>query len=110
MIFLTGFPGFIATRLIRRLIEKNPGETFACLVEPRMHALAEKVAGEIEQSSPPPQPSPLKGEGVRIEIIDGDITRPDLGLSRFQMDRMVLEVDKVFHLAAIYDLTVPAAL
>lgn len=102
MIFITGFPGFIAGRLIRRLIQKDPGERYICLVEPRMRALAEKVAKEIEQSS--------GGGGARIEIVDGDITQPNLGISPSQMDRMVAEVDKAFHLAAIYDLTVPAPL
>ncbi|MBI2340499.1 MAG: SDR family oxidoreductase [Deltaproteobacteria bacterium] len=96
MIFITGFPGFIAGRLVRRLIEKDSNSRFVCLVEPRMHSLARKVAGDIDSK--------------KIEIIDGDITQPDLGLSGSQLDRMASIIDSAFHLAAIYDLTVPSPL
>jgi thioester reductase-like protein len=41
----------------------------------------------------------------RIELIEGDITAPDLGIDPAARDSLD-DVNEVWHLAAIYDLTV----
>ena len=43
----------------------------------------------------------------RFEVVTGDITEDELGLSAATADRLAAQVDTVFHLAAIYDLAVP---
>ena len=45
-----------------------------------------------------------------FEVVEGDITLPGLGLAPADHERLSAEVDTVFHLAAIYDLAVPAEL
>src|SRR6476661_4570530 len=89
---LTGFPGFLGTRLVRRLLADDAELGVAALVEPRMAARAQEVAAEIDAE--------------RIEVIPGDITARDLGLGD-RAEALAAEVDTVFHLAAIYDLAVP---
>ncbi|HEX7177137.1 MAG TPA: SDR family oxidoreductase [Pyrinomonadaceae bacterium] len=95
-VFLTGFPGFIAGRLVRRLAED--GARFLLLVQP---ALAERaraeVAGIVEETGTPAR---------NFHILEGDITRPQLGLSPSDLERARSETTAVFHLAAVYDLAV----
>lgn len=95
-IFLTGFPGFIAGRLVRRLAAE--GARFVLLVQPELAARArEDVARMIEETG-------ASAESFRLA--EGDITRPDLGLTREDQKAARNEATVLFHLAAIYDLAV----
>jgi len=96
MIFVTGFPGFIAERLVKRLAKLNG--RFILLVQPaflkRARADVARIAGET-------------GALVeRFSIFEGDITEPNLGMSATNLDRARQETTTLFHLAAIYDLAV----
>src|SRR6185503_7162423 len=88
-IFLTGFPGFIASRLLRRLASE--GGRFLLLVQP---ALAERAKEE------------LKGVAVQtgkpvsdFAILLGDITQPHLGLSPSDLETARSQSTVLFHLA-----------
>ena len=94
--FLTGFPGFIGRRLVRRLLEEDPELRVVALVEERMAGDARAAAADIG--------------GERIEVIAGDISDRRLGLSDEDYARVAGEVRRVYHLAAIYDLAVPVEL
>lgn len=95
-IFLTGFPGFIAGRLVKRLAED--GARFLLLVQPAFieRARAETARIALETGA----------DADRFSIIEGDITQTDLGLSRPELERARSETTMLFHLAAIYDLAV----
>jgi thioester reductase-like protein len=88
---VTGFPGFIGRRLVRRLAAD--GQRVVVLVERRMEDRAREIA-------------PACGEG--IEVVGGDIAERRLGLDDATWERLTAEVTRVYHLAAIYDLAVPA--
>jgi thioester reductase-like protein len=90
---ITGFPGFIATRLVRRLLADDAALRVIALVEDRMAARGRQVADGLGAD--------------RIEVLCGDITRPGLGLGEEDVERLAAEITSVFHLAAIYDLAVP---
>ena len=95
-IFVTGFPGFIATRLVKRLAAE--GARFILLSQPALIATARAAAADIASAM-----------GVDIEkfrIVKGDITEPNLGLSETELIEARRETTTVFHLAAIYDLEV----
>ncbi|HEY2636403.1 MAG TPA: SDR family oxidoreductase [Solirubrobacteraceae bacterium] len=93
---LTGFPGFLGTRLVRRLLADDPEQRVAALVEGRMAQRAQEVAASIDAG--------------RIEVIPADIGERDLGLTPETYERLAAEVTVLFHLAAIYDLAVPIEL
>lgn len=93
--FVTGFPGFIGRRLVRRLVESDPDRRVIALVEPRMRDAAERVAADV---------------GDRVDVVVGDITDRRLGLADADRRRVLAEATHVFHLAAIYDLAVPVEL
>ncbi len=93
---ITGFPGFIGRRLVRRLLDEDASVRVVALVEARMLDAAREAAASIE--------------GERIEVLEGDIADRRLGLSDEDYERLRSEATRVFHLAAIYDLAVPIEL
>jgi len=95
-IFLTGFPGFIAGRLVERLARE--GARFLLLVQP---AFVERARKEIARIAEATGSTP---ESFRV--MEGDITREDLGLTASDLEEARSRTTSVFHLAAIYDLGV----
>jgi thioester reductase-like protein len=95
-IFLTGFPGFIAGRLIERLAAD--GGNFLLLVQP---SFVERARAELAQLA-----AKLDTGTDRFRIVEGDITRERLGMSAHDYETALAETSVVFHLAAIYDLGV----
>jgi thioester reductase-like protein len=92
--FFTGFPGFIARRLVRRLLADEPELRVTALVESRMAGAARSAVAAIEG-------------GERITLVKGDIGERRLGLGEEGFRRLAAEVTDVHHLAAAYDLAVP---
>lgn len=95
-IFLTGFPGFIAGRLVERLADRET--QFFLLVEPRF---VQKAMDEIEEIA--------DFTGTPLEnfvVVEGDITLPKLGIPDADLETIQYETTDVYHLAAVYDLAV----
>jgi nucleoside-diphosphate-sugar epimerase len=86
-VLFTGYPGFLGSELLPRILRRSPNLEAACVVQPKFMALAE----ERRNSSP---------FADRIRLIAGDVTQPGLGSD------MPSDVTEIFHLAAIYDLSV----
>src|SRR2546425_12124073 len=96
-IFVTGFPGFIAERLVKRIAKLNG--RFILLVQP---ALLERARLDVKRIA-----EETGAHIDRLSIAEGDITEPDLGMSAANLDRARQETSTLFHLAAVYDLAVP---
>ena len=100
-VFLTGYPGFLASSLIRQL-NQDHGSSIQCiylLVLPNEETKAQR---ELEYFI-------KKGKlgSEKFKIITGDITMPSLGIDEARLSELKKTVTHVFHLAAIYDLAVP---
>lgn len=96
-IFLTGFPGFIAGRLVEHLA--GPGTQFFLLVQ---RQFVEKSIAGIEEIAAKTG-APLEN----FALIEGDITREDFGISAEDLETVRAETTDIYHLAAAYDLAVP---
>lgn len=95
-LFITGFPGFIANRLLERLAGNDC--RFLLLVQPVLAARAKDELARIAQ---------LTGKPVDdFQLVAGDITRAELGMTPPDVARVLEETTRVFHLAAIYELAV----
>jgi len=94
MRLLTGFPGFLGTEFIARLL-RDPQTRFLVLVQQKFESLAQAHIQSLETRIP--------GAASRIEITLGDLTLPGLGI---QGDARLREVTEVDHFAAIYDLNI----
>jgi len=95
-VFLTGFPGFIAERLVERLAKEE--YQFFLLVQQEFLERAVEAVERISESTK----TPLEN----FAVIAGDITEPDLGIDPDDAATVRYETTDVFHLAAIYDLAV----
>ncbi len=93
VIFFTGFPGFLGTRLVRALADRDPDASFALLVQPKFEDRARRVLSDLSLTD-------------RATLLPGDITAPDLGLGD-RYDAVAEATTQAFHLAAVYDLSIP---
>lgn len=96
-VLLTGFPGFLASGLLPRVLARSADRDAVCLVQPAFADVARVRVKEIESRRPE-----LRG---RIRLAAGDITQPDLGLGA-ERDSLLAATRELYHLAAIYDLAV----
>jgi nucleoside-diphosphate-sugar epimerase len=88
---VTGYPGFIGKRLVEHLAQEGTGRIFA-LVQPRLLEEAKTAAGRVK--------------GTPLEVLAGDVTDLHLGLSGEEVERVASGVTRIFHLAALNQLTV----
>ncbi len=93
--FVTGATGFIGRHLVERLLERE-GDIHVLVREGSL----ERLDALIERW----------GAGDRIKPVVGDLRQPMLGLSDDDVAALKGDVEHVFHLAAIYDMTADAAL
>lgn len=95
--FITGFPGFIANRLLERLARQDCD--FILLVQPSLLGRARDEIARIAQ---------LSGRDVaEFKFVEGDISVPGLGLNGVDHLLVHWNTTRMFHLAAVYDLAVP---
>jgi nucleoside-diphosphate-sugar epimerase len=92
-VLMTGFPGFLGSALLPGIVHRTDTAAI-CLVQPKFTALAKQRVTQLSAAEPA-----LQG---RIQVADGDITQPGLGLG---ID-VLSDVTEAWHLAAAYDLTV----
>ena len=95
MQFLTGFPGFLGSALVERLLERSD-ERITCLVQPAYREQAERRRASLTDAAGVP--------ADRLRLVAGDITESDLGLDDYES--LAAETTTVSHLAAVYDLGV----
>jgi nucleoside-diphosphate-sugar epimerase len=95
-ILFTGFPGFLGSELLPRILARDPEAQAACLVQPKFASLALERAQSITAAHPH-----LDG---RIHMVEGDITLPGLGIAA--PGKWKESTVAIYHLAAVYDLSV----
>ncbi len=100
-VLLTGATGFLGRSLAKELLTESPA-TLLCVVRPgsvdpreRLHA-ALRAAG-VERSVL----ERLVGRDARVRVVEGDLSRPWLGMSRTAFGALADEVDAVCHAGAL---------
>ena len=96
-VFFTGFPGFLGSELLPRVLARSAERRAVCIVQEKFADLARKRVEELTERQ-----CQLRD---RIQLVTGDITEPDLGLGG-ERQRLAGETTEIFHLAAVYDLSV----
>ncbi len=92
MYLVTGASGFIGKHLLDALVRR--GQTIYCLVQPTSEG---KFRDLIDQR--------WSSARSQLVLLPGNIGEPLCGLSPDQVDDLRKEVQHVFHLAALYDMT-----
>ena len=83
-ILFTGYPGFLGSALLPRVLARSQDTIAICLVQQKFAPLARERSASL---------------GNRVRIAEGDITR--------KIDLATEGIEEIYHLAAIYDLSVP---
>lgn len=94
-VLLTGCPGFLATFLLRELID-NSKTTIYCFGRPsKGKSLKDRCTESLQYYS---LARDLPAD--RVLFVEGDLAQPNLGMSVDDFDRVAREVDTIFHCAA----------
>ena len=105
MIFVTGSTGFLGSQLLGRLLLAYPSEEIGVLVRSSSDHSARKrtlcILNEIF-----PKKLALQFSN-RVITLEGDLTKPRLGLTQGEMSKVVGEVSKIFHCAAAVSFSQP---
>ena len=88
--FVTGATGFIGRHLVEELLDHREGDIFVLV---RQGSLA-RIEALVRQ-----------WDDLRVVPVIGDLGEPDLGIDPSWIEEHAGQVDHVFHLAAIYDMT-----
>ncbi|HEY0840421.1 MAG TPA: SDR family oxidoreductase, partial [Vulgatibacter sp.] len=88
--FLTGYPGFLGSRLLARLLEVDRKSRVSVLVQGRFAKDARKALHALPAA-----------RASRVRILLGDVADMHLGLSGEEYRRLAAEVTHIHHLAAI---------
>jgi NAD(P)-dependent dehydrogenase (short-subunit alcohol dehydrogenase family) len=90
--FVTGTTGFIGKRLVKKLLARR-GSTVYFLVRPGSE---DKIAGLLEHWGV---------SKARAIPVGGDLTEKKLGVTADVIKQLKGQIDAVYHLAAVYDLS-----
>ena len=91
--FVTGFPGFIAKRLVREILTHDAQAHLALLVQPHLAAAARRAIPD--------------GDFHRCDVFMGDVADLHFGLLGRDWKALVARTHAIFHLAATQSLSAP---
>lgn len=83
--FVTGYPGFIARRLVAQISEAAPGARIYALAHPRLEREARRAAEAVHN----------------VQVFTGDVADMHLGMQGEAWRTLADEVTDIFHLAAL---------
>jgi amino acid adenylation domain-containing protein/thioester reductase-like protein len=109
-ILLTGATGFFGSHVLDELL-KNPNNRVYCILrgnnaKKRLGEVLElyfpgKYSGLMEDNSQPVGLLNMHNKSKRIEIINGDFSKENFGLSREKYEEIGGKIDHVFHAGAL---------
>jgi thioester reductase-like protein len=88
VVLVTGFPSFLAKKLVLHLVSSEPGTLVIAVVLPRLLVDARRVVDSLDLA-----------DRQRIVLMEGDAAAIDLGLSGAELKQLGREVDRIHHVA-----------
>ena len=93
-ILITGFPSFVARKLVATILEDEPESTLRLLVRPDFIDEADRQLDKLDAPRD------------RIQLLSGDVVALDLGLSGREYLELIARVTDIYHIASIWFLGV----
>jgi thioester reductase-like protein len=97
VVLVTGATGFLGARIVAELLQTTPARV-VCLARGRERPAHERVTRALSNLD-----APLDA----LEVVEGDLTKPRLGLDEREWSRLARQVDHVVHAAARVSVTAP---
>lgn len=88
VVLVTGFPSFLAKKLVLHLVQSEPDTLIYTVVLPRLMVEARHVVDSLDLA-----------DRQRIVLLEGDAAGIDLGLSGAELRQLGGEVDRIHHVA-----------
>ncbi len=88
---LTGYPAFTARRMATKVLEAEPQTQLVVLVREKFREDATRFFAQLPSD-----------RAQRVELLAGDITHMDLGLSGTEWKDLAARTSRILHLASIY--------
>ncbi len=100
-VFLTGATGFLGAYIVKEIL-KNTQANLYCLVRPkRGENSKQRIERQMRNFDIWPGDEAWQSTwDARIQVVDGDITLPRLGMSDHRYETLARQVDAIFHGAA----------
>jgi len=89
-ILITGFPTFLARRLLQTILEREPDASVRLLVLPELMDEADEQLDRLD------------ADEDRVEVLEGDVVAIDLGLSGTEYLDLIANVTDIYHIASIW--------
>lgn len=88
VVLVTGFPSFLAKKLVLYLIATEPRTQVVAVVMPKLLVEARHVIDSLDPA-----------DRERVALLEGDAAAIDLGLSGVELRQLAREVDRIHHAA-----------
>src|SRR6185295_14368322 len=90
VLLVTGFPSLYGRKMVRHILTAEPGALVYAIVPPERAARAEAERDALDSL-----------DRGRLQIVEGDASAMDLGLSGAEFRQLTREVDRIHHLAHV---------
>ena len=103
--FITGATGFVGSQFLKKILLETNDEVFLLIRSKRTESANQRyqsLFSKLFKSSSLTQISEYK---ERVEIVEGDISQSKFGLEPYVYDRIVNNIDYIFHCAATTSFT-----
>lgn len=104
-VLVTGANGFVGRHVVIELLQR--GLHVVCLVRRRGHTLATDSRSRMLASLQAAKLTLTAEQSLRLRVVDGDVSRPLLGLTRVLYEQLAEEVSVIFHSAAMLGFAAP---
>jgi thioester reductase-like protein len=88
VVLVTGFPSFLAKKLVLHLVASEPRTLVIAVVLPKLMVEARHVTDALDPA-----------DRERVVMIEGDAAAIDLGLSGVELRQLARDVDRIHHVA-----------
>ena len=104
-VLVTGANGFVGRHVVVELLQR--GLHVVCLVRRRGHTLATDSRSRMLSSLQAAKLTLTPEQSLRLRVVDGDVSRPMLGLTRMLYEQLAEEVSVIFHSASMLGFAAP---